>query len=144
LIVGSEDECVSASFLLLGNLLEVLVNDCDSEENTSSGTNSSHEVSEDGEGTNAASTESCGSRDISIEVLDHGLLSLTLNDEFLVDELSDNILGTRTGDIDPDSREECAAAEDKGGVDEGVNWVSLNVVQALWWRDVVGKSANWC
>jgi len=92
--VSSEDECVSASFLLLGNLLEVLINDCNSEENTSSGTNSSHEVSEDGEGTNAASTESCGSWDISIEVLDHGLLSLTFNNEFLVDELSDNILST--------------------------------------------------
>jgi len=25
-----------------------------------------------------------------------------------------------------------------------VNWISLNVVQALWWRNVVGKSANWC
>lgn len=25
-----------------------------------------------------------------------------------------------------------------------MNWISLNVVQALWWRNVVGKSANWC
>ena len=90
----SEYKSVSSSFLFFSNLLEVLINDCNSEENTSSGTDSSHEVSEDGEGTNADTTESCGSRDISIEVLDHGLLSLTLNDEFLVDELSDNILGT--------------------------------------------------
>jgi len=124
-------------------LLEVLVDDCDGEEDTSAGTNSAHEVSEDGEGTDAASTEGCGSWDISIEVLDHGLLSLTLDDEFLVDELSDDVLGARTGDVNPDSGEECAAAEDEGGVDEGVNWISLDVVQALWWRNVVSKSANW-
>ena len=25
-----------------------------------------------------------------------------------------------------------------------MSWVSLNVIKALWWRDIVRKSTNWC
>ena len=143
IVFYSENKCISTSFFLLSNLLEVLIDNGDSQKDTSSRSNSSHEVSKDGEGSNTNSTESGSGWDISVEVLDHGLLSHSLDDEFLVDELLHNILGGRAGHIDPDSREEGARSHHKDGVDHGVDWVSHDVMHRLWWGDVIGKSSNW-
>ena len=140
----SENKCIGTFFFLLSNLLEVLIDDGDGQQDTSSRSNGSHEVGEDGEGSNTDSTEGGGGWDVSVEVLDHGLLSHSLDDEFLVDELLHNILGGRAGNVDPNSGEEGARSHNEYGIDDGVDWVSHDVMHRLWWGDVIGKSSNWC
>jgi hypothetical protein len=78
--------------------------------------------------TNTNSTEGCCSWDISVEVFDHGVLSLTLNHKFLIHELSSNVSGARTGDIDPNSGEESTGGQDEDRVDDRMDWVLLNVI----------------
>ena len=141
---SSEDERVRTLFFFLGDLLEVLVNYSNCEQDTCSRTDCSHEVCENGECTDAASTECSGGWDVSVQVLDHRVLTLTINHEFLVHELSGNISGAGTGDVDPDSREESTRSQNENGVDDGVNWILLNVIKTLWWTDVVCKTANRC
>jgi len=140
----SEDEGVGTSLFLLGNLLEVLIDDCHCEEDTCARTDGSHEVGEDGESSNADSTEGGSGRNVAVEVLDHRVLSHTFDDEFLVDELSSNVSRAGARDIDPNSGEESAGREHEGSVYNSVHGVSLDVVKTLRWADVVSKSANRC
>jgi hypothetical protein len=88
----SEDECVCASLLLLGDLLEVRVDDGYGKEDSSSASDGSHEVCEDAEGTNANTTEGSSGDDVSTEVLDHGFFAVAIsNDHVLLHQLVNNI-----------------------------------------------------
>ena len=88
----SEDESVSASLLLLGDLLEVLVNDSDSEHDSGSGTNCAHEVGKDAESSNAHTSKGGSNSDVSAKVADHRLFTVTsLDDHILVHQLTHNI-----------------------------------------------------
>jgi len=120
-----------------------LIDNGDGQENTCTRTNGSHEISEDGESTNTATTESSCGWDVSIEVLNHGLFSHTFDNHLLVDQLSYDILGTGARNVNPDSGEEGAGGENEDGVDEGVDWISLNIIQALGRTDVVSKTTDW-
>ena len=124
-------------------MLEVLIDDGHCQKDTSSGTDSSAEISEDREGTDADSSESGGSWDVSIEVLDHGLFSHSFDNEFLVNKLSANILGAGARDVDPNSGEEGARAHNENGVDQSVDRVTQESVEALWRTDVVSKTTDW-
>ena len=78
--------------LLFGDLLEVLVDDSNSEEDTGSRPDGAHKVSEDAKGSNTDSTErgSCG--DASTENADHGVLSdSTFEHQVLRHKLADNV-----------------------------------------------------
>lgn len=87
----SENKGISSSFFFLRDLFKVLIDNRDSEQDTCSGTNSTHKVSENGESTNTDTTEgSCG-WDVSVEVLDHGVFSLSFDEEFLINELSGDV-----------------------------------------------------
>lgn len=119
-----------------------MIDDGNGQQDTSSRSDGSHEVSEDGKSTNTDSSKGSSSWDVSVELLNHGFLSHTFNKEILVNELSSNVSGAGPGDVDPDSREEGAGAEDEEGVDDGVDWVLLDVVQALGWTDVVSESTD--
>jgi len=143
-IIFSENEGVCTLFFFLGNLLEVLIDDCNGEEDTCSWSNSSHKICENWQSTNTASTEGGSSWDVSVQVFDHRVFSESFNDEILVHELSCNVSGARSWDIDPNSGEEGTWGQDEYGVDEGVDWVLLDVIKALWRTDVVCKSTNWC
>ena len=68
---ASEDEGFCASLFFLGDHLEVLIDDGDGQKDTGTGANSTHEVGEYGEGTNAHATKGSGSRDVVVEVADH-------------------------------------------------------------------------
>lgn len=138
----SEYECVSTLLLLFRNLLEVLVDDCDREEDTRTRSNSTHEVRENGKCPNAAAAESSSSRNVPVQILHHRILSLTLNHELLVHQLSRHVSGAGARDIDPDSGEEGAGGQDEDGVDDRVDWVLLDVIQTLRWADVVREATD--
>lgn len=119
--------------MLLDEDLEVLVDDRDGEKDSGSGSDSSHEVGGDGKSSNAESSEGGGSWDVTVELVNHGLLTMTTHDHLLLLELLGNILGRRSGHIDPGLGEECARSEHEDDVDDAVDWVFEDVSKRLWW-----------
>ena len=102
----SEHKGVSAFLFLFGDLLEVTIDDGDSEHDTSSTSNGSHEVSENAKSSNAYSSESSCSVDVASEIPDHCFLAHSLNCHILLQQVADHIARGLTRDIDPDTREE--------------------------------------
>jgi len=140
--VFSEDESVSTLLLFLGNLLEVLVDNSDSEHDTGAGADGAHEVSEDAESSNAHSTEGGSRGDVAGEVSDHGLFTKAFDNHVLLHQLAHDIAGGRTGHINPYAREEGTGSHDKEAVEEPVEGISLQVKQVSGGRDVVSETAN--
>ena len=139
----SEDHSVGTLLLLLGDLLEVTIDDGDSEHDTSSGTDGSHEVSEDAESTDTHSSKGGGSVDVLSEHTDHRLFAETSVEHHVVlHKLTDNISGRGARDVDPYAGEECAGAHHEGAVEEGVERISLDIKEALGRRDVVGETSD--
>lgn len=126
--------------MLLDEDLEVLVDDGNGEEDSGSGSDGSHEVGGNGEGSNAESSEGSGGRDVTVEFVDHGLLTMSTHDHLLLLELLGNILGGRSGHIDPGLGEESARSEHEDDVDDAVDRVLEDVSERLWWREIIANS----
>lgn len=92
--------------LLLHEDLKVLIDNGDSEQNSSSRSNGTKEISQNGESSNAETTEGSGSGDVSVEFVNHALLTVTPHQHLLVTELPSNILGRRSAHINPRLGEE--------------------------------------
>ena len=93
---------------LLGEDLEVLVNDANGHEDTGARANGAHEVSKDGEETNAETTKGRGSGNVAVELLEHRVLAVTADDHLLILELLGHVAGGAARDLDPGAREEGA------------------------------------
>ncbi|KAF1756407.1 hypothetical protein GCK72_012860 [Caenorhabditis remanei] len=117
--------------LLLDEDLEVLVDDRDSEKDSSSRSNSSHEVSCDGKCSDTETSESGGSWNVSVQLVDHRLLTMTAHDHLLFLQLLGNILSGRSRHIDPGFGEECARSEHEDNVDNAVEWVFEDVSEVI-------------
>jgi hypothetical protein len=85
-----------------------LVNDGDSQEDTGSRSNGSHEISKDAKSSNADTTESGSSVDVASELVNHGLFSPSFNHEVLVHQLLANFTWALSADVNPQSGEERA------------------------------------
>lgn len=129
--------------LLLDEDLEVLEDDGDGEEDTSTGTDSTHKVSNDGQSTNAHTTESSGDRDIALEDDDGGLFAVTLDDHVLIAELLSNIARRRARDLNPSLGEESASNEDEGEVEDSMERIIEDLSKGVRRRDIVSQTANW-
>ena len=138
----SENESVSSLLLFFGYLLEEGEDDGDSEHDTSTRSDGSHEVSKDAKSTNADSSKGSSDVDVASKVSNHGLLAHSLNRHVVLQEVGDNIPWRRSADINPYAREEGAGAHDKGGIEERVEGISLDVEPVPWGRDVVGETSN--
>ena len=127
-----EEEAVSGSTLLgllLGEGLEGGIDSGDSEEDTSTRSDGSHEVSGDGEGTNAKSSEGGGGGDVAVEGLDSRLVTVSLDHHLLLLELTGDISGGGARNIDPGLGEESARSQDEDNVDESVERISTNLAE---------------
>jgi len=93
----------------------------DSHEDTSTTTKSTNEVTDNGKSTNAGTTEGSSSRDDTLELTVHGLITVTGHNKTLLLELLGNIARAGTGDLDPGLGEGGACNEhvcdEEGGVD---------------------------
>lgn len=70
------DSHVRTSFgRFLGEFLEILENDRNAHEDTGTRTDDTHEVAHDRKETNAKSTEGGSSGNVSVKLLEHGLLA---------------------------------------------------------------------
>lgn len=98
----------------------------DSQKNTSTAAQRTHQIADDGQQTNDGSTEGGSSRNDALELLVHALLTVTGHDKTLLFQLLSDIAGAGAGDFDPSLGEDGACDdhvchEDSGldGVEEG-------------------------
>ncbi|GMT25660.1 hypothetical protein PFISCL1PPCAC_16957 [Pristionchus fissidentatus] len=128
--------------LLLDEDLEVLVDDGDGEQNSGSGSNGSYEVSSNGEGSDAETSEGSSGRDVSAKLVDHRLLTVTAHDHGLLLELLSNVLGGGSRHVNPRLREEGARSEHEHNVDDAVEGILEHVRQRLGRRQVVADTSG--
>lgn len=133
----------SSLLLLLGEDLEILVDNGDGEKDSGSRSDSTHEVGDDGKSSNAQSSEGSGGWDVLVEGAVGGSLAMSNDDHSLLMELLGNVLGGRSGDLDPSLGEQSASSQDEGDVEDGVEWIRDDVEEGSGWRDIVGKSSDW-
>lgn len=122
---------------LLGGDLEVAVDDTatklaldgkrkmanlrDSEKNTGTRAESTEEVASDRESANASTTEGGSRGNNTLQLLVHGLFTVTGHDETLLLELLGNIPGRRARNFNPGLGENGASDEHVGDVDDSVD-----------------------
>jgi hypothetical protein len=113
-----------------------------SKENTSTAAEGTEKVGGDGESTNAGTTESSGSRDNTLQLLVHALLTVTRHNETLVLELLSNITRSGAGNLDPGLGEEGAGNKHEGDIDSSVDGIEESLLEVQRRRHVVSDTGG--
>jgi hypothetical protein len=125
------------------DLFKVLVNNGHGQHNTCATADGAHKVSKDAKSADANAAESRCRCDVAREIANHGVISeAALNSHVLLDELATYIPRGLARDVDPDAREDGAAAHHKHAVENEVEGVALNVKEVFGWRNVVSQASN--
>ena len=101
----------------------------DSHQNTSTAAQGTHEIARDGQGTDAGTTERSRSRDDTLELTVHGLVTVTGHDQTLLLQLLGHVPWARAGNLDPGLTESGACDEHVGREDGGVKRVHKGVLE---------------
>lgn len=120
--------------LFLDEDLEVLVDDGDGEENSGSGPDGAHEVGQHGQRADAQTAERSRSGNVAIQLVNHGFFAMSSHDHLLFLQLLGDVLGRRTGDIDPRLGEKRARAQHEHDVQNSVHRILEHMREAFWWR----------
>ena len=118
------------------------VDDSDGHEDTSSASDSTHQIGNNGQETEDSSTKSSGSGDDALELLVHGTLTVSSHNHLLFLELFGNVPGAASGNFNPGLGEQCAGGQREGDVDEHVNWVEESGGQSVGRRHVIGDATD--
>jgi len=118
------------------------VDDGDSHEDTSSASDSTHQIGNDGQETEDSSTKSSGSRDDALELLVHGTLTVSSHNHLLFLELLGNVPGAASGNFNPGLGEQRTGGQREGDVDERVDWVEEGRGQSVGGRHVIGDATD--
>ena len=114
----------------------------DSHEDTSTAAKSANKVTDNGESTNAGTTEGGGSRDNALELTVHALVTVTGHNHALLLELLGNITRAGARDFDPSLGEGGACNEHVGSEDGGVDGVKKSIGKVERRAHVVDKTAG--
>lgn len=120
----------------------ILIDVGDCQQDTSSRTDSAHEVGKHGESTNAKSTESGSNGDVAVELLNQRFVTVSNHHHLLITELFGNILGRGTRHVNPGLGEQSAGSENESDVEQSVERISGNGGEGTGRRQVVGKSSD--
>jgi hypothetical protein len=138
-----KSKCPKTISLFLEEGLVELVDDGNGQEDTGAGTNGSHEIGNDRQGANAHTSKGSRGRDVTVEDVNQGRITVSLHYHLVVTQLLGNITGRRTGDFNPSLGEEGACGEDEDQVEDGVEWIVDDLGQRSRRRNVVGNSSDW-
>jgi len=133
--------CLIVRRLALDDLV-VLVDGGHSEEDTSSRTNSSHQIGNNGQSTNAHSSERGGSGDVAVEFLYDLLVTMTREDNLGLEQLLGNIGSGGSRDVDPGLGKESAGSQSEGDVGENVDRIVSELREVGRGPDVVSHTAD--
>ena len=116
--------------------------DGDRQKNTCTTSDGTHEIGDDGQGTDAHTSEGGGSRDVSVQDMDQSGVTVSLHDHLVVTELLGNIASGRSRNLDPGLTEKSAGSQDEGQVEDGVERIVNNLRKGGRRRNVVSDSSN--
>jgi len=94
--------------------------DGDRQKDTCTTSDGTHEIGNDGQGTNAHTSKGSGSRDVSVQDMDQGGITVSLHDHLVVTELLGNITSRRSRNLNPGLTEKSTGSQDEGQVEDGV------------------------
>lgn len=128
--------------LFLDEGLVELEDNSDSQQNTSTRTNGTHKVSNDGEGSNTHTTKGSSGRDVSVEDMNKGRITVSLHDHLVVTELLSDIPSRSSRDLNPGLTEESTSSQDENKVENGMERIVDDFSKGHGRRDVVGNSSD--
>lgn len=114
----------------------------DSHENTSAAAESADQVAGNRESTDTSTTKGGGSRDDTLELTVHGLVTVSSHHETLLLQLLGDIPRARTRDFDPSLGESGASKKHVSHENRRVNRVEKGVLDVERWAHVVNQAAD--
>jgi hypothetical protein len=100
------------------------------------------EISNDGEGSDAHTTKGSSGRDVSVEDMNKGRITVSLHDHLVVTELLSNISSRSYRDLNPGLTEESTSSQDENKVENGMERIIDDFSKGHGRRDVVGNSSD--
>lgn len=116
--------------------------DGDRQKNTGSTSDGTHEIGDDGQGTDAHTSECSGGRDVSVQDMDQSGVTVSLHDHLVVSKLLGNITSRRSRDLNPCLTEKSTGSQDEGQVEDGVERIVNDLRKRSRRRNVVSDSSN--
>ena len=107
------------------------------EQNTSTRSNGSHEISHDGQCSDAHASKGGRRRNVAVEDMNQGRITVSLHDHLVVAELLSNITSRRSRDFNPGLGKESARRQNERQVKDGMERVVDNFSKRLGRRNVV-------
>eukprot|EP01083_Nonionella_stella_P298452 1013003_1 len=129
--------------LLLHKSLIKLEDNSHRQQNTSSGTNCTHKISNDRKCTNAHTTKSSCCRDVTVQNMDKSGITMTLHDHLVITQLLSYITGRSSGYLNPSLGEEGTGCKDEDEVEYSMEWIIDDFGKGRWWGNVVCDSSDW-
>lgn len=137
----------SSSFVLsfvLDDFFVQTVDNVDSEEDTSSWANGAQEIGENGQKTDADTSQGGGSQDVLFKFLVGSFIGVSLQEHTFFLEPGGNFLGSLSRDFNPGSAEECTWANNEKNVDNSMDRISNGFKESPGWGDVIDQTSNRC
>lgn len=142
-----EPKCPESFLLLLQKGLVELVDDCNGEKNSRSGTNGTHKIGNDRQGTNAHSTKGGGSGNVAIQNVNQGRITMTLHDHLIVSKLLGDISCRCTRHFNPSLGKECTRRQDEYKIKDSMERIINNCKTDNYvsvYRQCKGKTRMFC
>lgn len=122
---------------------EIAIYDRHTQQDTSSTSHGSHEISSDRQCSCADSSESGSNRDVSIQVLVLADISLVSFDwQVLLFQLLQDVFSSLATDFNPLSAEQGTSTKNEHDVEQDMDRVSDEFRKVLRWADVIGQTSN--
>ena len=137
-----EDADTTAFVLLFDKDLEILVDDRDGEEDTSTRADGAHHVGHHRQGPDAQTAKRSSGWDVEVEDLAHVRFTVSLHHHLLFLELLGDFLGGCSGNVNPHGGKPRARGEHENNVDNRVDGVREHVLHAERRRHVVHETAD--
>ena len=137
-----ESKGTNAFTLLLQESLVELVNDGNGKKDSGSCSDSSHKVSNDGKGSDAHATKGSSSRDVAVEDVDEGRVTVSLHHHLVVTKLLGNITSRSSRHLDPCLGKESTRSQNEDEVEDSMERIVDNLGERRRGRNVVSNSSN--
>mmetsp|Transcript_18868 Transcript_18868/g.34041 ORF Transcript_18868/g.34041 Transcript_18868/m.34041 type:complete len:400 (-) Transcript_18868:397-1596(-) len=130
-------------FLFLYKGFVELEDNGDRKQDTSSSTNCSHEVGNDGESSNAHSTKSSSGRNVPIQNMNEGRVTVSLHDHLSISQLLGNIASRGSRNLNPSLTEQSTGCQDEGEVKDSMERIVDDFSEGAGWRNIVSNATHW-
>jgi hypothetical protein len=111
-------------------------------QDTGTSSDSTHEISNHTKGTNTHTTERCSSRNVTIQNMNQGGITVSLHNHLVITKLLGNITSRSSRDLNPGLGEKSTSRKDEDKVEYCVERIVDDFSKGCGWGDVVCNSSN--